>query len=258
MRIAVLEDNPARAMLLEQALSLSGHDSVRFREGGALMQALRNEPYDLLLMAWEIPGIAAPDILQWIRRTLGDELPVMLLSQTGDDDHIAQCFAHGADAFLAAPIRHAELAARVEALLRRMAPVAQARGELTLGAYRFVLGERRAYVNDHPVKLAPKEYELAVLLFRHAGQLLLRQTIEEEIWQRNVPPASRTVDSHLSRVRTKLALGPRNGVRLSSVYASGCRLDLLDQPDRPSGPAHGAGNGGSCRQQPASRRFSPP
>ncbi|MGT2430767.1 winged helix-turn-helix domain-containing protein [Cupriavidus basilensis] len=130
--------------------------------------------------------------------------------------------------------------------------------ELTLGAYRFVLGERRAYVNDHPVKLAPKEYELAVLLFRHAGQLLLRQTIEEEIWQRDVPPASRTVDSHLSRVRTKLALGPRNGVRLSSVYASGCRLDLLDQPDRPSGPAHGAGNGGSCRQQPASRRFSPP
>lgn len=239
MRIAVLEDNPARAILLEQALSLSGHDSVRFREGGALMHALRNEPFDLLLMAWEIPGISARDILQWIRRTLGDALPVMLLSQHSDDEHIAQCFALAADAFLATPIRRAELAARVQALLRRIAPVAQAQDDLTMGAYRFVLAERRAFVNDLPVKLAPKEYELAVLLFRHAGRLLLRQTIEEEIWQRDVPPASRTVDSHLSRVRTKLALGPRNGVRLSSVYASGCRLDLLDHPEdrrRPFNP----------------------
>ncbi|NUA28847.1 response regulator transcription factor [Cupriavidus basilensis] len=230
MRVAVLEDNPARAILLEQTLRLSGHEAVRFREGGALMQALRSEPYALLLMAWEVPGIPARDVLLWIRRTLGDALPVMLLSQHNDDDHIARCFAHGADAFLPPPVRHAELAARVDALLRRMAPVAQACGDLELGAYRFVLAERRAFVNGRLVKLAPKEYELAVLLFRHAGQLLLRQTIEESVWHRSMPSASRTVDSHLSRVRTKLALEPRNGVRLSAVYATGCRLDLIEQP----------------------------
>ncbi|WP_324291775.1 hypothetical protein [Cupriavidus sp. D39] len=86
MRVAVLEDNPARAILLEQTLRLGGHEAVRFREGGALMQALRNEPYALLLMAWEIPGIPARDVLLWIRRTLGNELPVMLLSQHDDDD----------------------------------------------------------------------------------------------------------------------------------------------------------------------------
>ena len=91
MRVAVLEDNPARAILLEQTLRLSGHEAVRFREGGALMQALRNEPYALLLMAWEVPGIPARDVLLWIRRTLGDALPVMLLSQHNDDDHIARC-----------------------------------------------------------------------------------------------------------------------------------------------------------------------
>ncbi|MDF3838576.1 response regulator transcription factor [Cupriavidus basilensis] len=230
MRIAVLEDDPARALVLEQALSLGGLPSVRFREGGSLMQALRHESYDLLLMTWEIPGIPARGVLQWVRRTLGDEFPVMLLSQHGEDDHIARCFALGANAFVTAPVRRAELAARVKALLRRIAPVEKACSDLRLGAYRFALTERRAYVNERQVKLAPKEFELAILLFRHAGQLLLRQTIVEHVWRRAVPPDSRTVDSHLSRVRTKLALAPRNGVRLSAVYATGCRLDLVGQP----------------------------
>ncbi|MGO4332375.1 response regulator transcription factor [Cupriavidus sp. M-11] len=227
MRIAVLEDDPARAILLEQALTLSGHDSRRFREGGALMQALRSEPYALLLMTWEIPGISARDVLLWVRRTLGEELPVMLLSAQDGDAHIADCFALGADAVLPAPVRRAELAARVRALLRRV-PVVQARSELTLGPYRLALAERRVFVNERQVRLAPKEFELAALLFRHAGQLLLRQTIEQAVWRRAMPPASRTLDSHLSRVRTKLALEPRNGVRLSSVYATGCRLDLVE------------------------------
>ncbi|WP_454719528.1 MULTISPECIES: response regulator transcription factor [Cupriavidus] len=242
MRIAILEDDPARAMRLAQMLALGGHDTARFREGGALMQALRSEPCALLLLAWEIPGISARDVLSWIRRALGEALPVMVLGGRGGEAHLAECFALGADAVVPAPVRGAELAARVQALLRRVPPPPDDR--LELGPYRFVLDQRRAFVGGHPVRLSPKEFELAVLLFRHAGQLLLRQAVEQAVWRRAMPRGSRTLDSHLSRLRAKLALRPCNGVRLSSVYGTGCRLDLLapapeeakKEEEAPAGP----------------------
>jgi len=225
MRIAILEDDPARALRLEQMLALGGHDTARFREGRALMQALRSEPCALLLLAWEIPGIPARDVLLWIRRALGGALPVMVLGGRGGEAHIAECIALGADAVVPAPVRGAELAARVQALLRRVP--APRRDRLELGPYRFALDERRAFVGGRQVRLSPKEFELAVLLFRHAGQLLLRRAVELAVWRCAMPRGSRTLDSHLSRLRAKLALQPRNGVRLSSVYATGCRLDLV-------------------------------
>jgi len=227
MKVAALQDDPTQALLLEQTLLLNGHSCVRFRGGQALMQALRREPFDMLLLDWEVRGIAGRDVLLWIRRALGTELPVMLLSERDDEAHVANCFADGADAIVAKPLRHAELAARVQALGRRTSPAANS-GELTVGVFRFAISERRAYVRDECVPLAPKEFDLAVLLFRHAGQLVLRQTLCDHVWRRAVPQTSRTIDSHLSRVRTKLGLWPHNGVRLSSICAVGCRLDLIE------------------------------
>lgn len=227
MKVAALQDDPTQALLLEQTLLLNGHSCVRFRGGQALMQALRRESFDMLLLDWEVRGIAGRDVLLWIRRALGAALPVMLLSERDDEAHIANCFADGADAFVAKPLRHGELAARVQALARRTAPAAGS-GDLVVGVFRFALAERRAYVRNRCVPLAPKEFDLAVLLFRHAGQLVLRQILCERVWRRAVPQTSRTIDSHLSRVRTKLGLWPHNGVRLSAICAVGCRLDLLE------------------------------
>ncbi|MNT34803.1 Sensory transduction protein regX3 [compost metagenome] len=80
-------------------------------------------------------------------------------------------------------------------------------------------------MHGRPVPLAPKEFDLAVLLFRNLGSVVPRQAMVDQVWRHHIEPTSRTVDSHLSRVRTKLSLWPHNGVRLSSVYGLGTRLD---------------------------------
>lgn len=224
LRIAALEDDPNRAVLLDQTLRLHGHTCVRFRAGQTLMQALRQESFDLLLLDYEIGGVAARDVLLWVRRTLGHALPVMLLSDEREDARVAACFADGADAYVHKPLRPAELAARIEALARRSLP-ARDSCDLVSGAFRFATADRRVWVRDQPVSLAPKEYDLAVLLFRNFGTLVLRQTMIDAVWRREMDTASRTVDSHLSRLRNKLALWPHNGVRLCSVYGVGSRLD---------------------------------
>lgn len=227
MRIAALQDDPMQAVVLEQTLSMAGHRCIRFREGRALMLALRREVFDMLLLDWEIPGIGAAEVLAWIRRTVGMRLPVMLLGEHADDEALCRSLARAADGLIAKPVRRAELAARVQALSRRMLAGEQDRFDVTVGAYRFALSERRAYLCGAAVTLSPKEFDLAVLLFRHAGQLVLRETMAQAVWRRRIPPGSRTVDSHLSRIRTKLALWPHNGVRLTTIYAAGSRLDII-------------------------------
>jgi DNA-binding response OmpR family regulator len=228
MKVAALLDDPAEALIVEQTLSLAGHACARYRDGKALTQALRREAFHMLLLDWEAPGVTARDVLLWVRRNVGDRLPVMVLSRGTGDTHIAACFTDGGDAYMGKPVRRDELAARIHALARRAIPSPDARFDVVLGAYRFSTADRRAYLNGKLIAMAPKEFDLAILLFRHAGELLLRKTLADEVWHRRVPDTSRTIDSHLSRVRTKLALWPHNGVQLCTVYAVGSRLDVVE------------------------------
>ncbi|SOY41458.1 response regulator transcription factor [Cupriavidus taiwanensis] len=224
MKIAALQADPTLAVSIEQTLRLNGHQCTRYLSGRALIGALRARSFDLLMLDCDTPGIPALEVLAWVRRTLGNDMPVMLTGTSNEEGFVAACLAQGADSYVPKPLRTAELAARVLALLRRAQP-ASADCDLEHGPFRFATAERQVWVQGKPVLLAPKEFDLAVLLFRNLGSLVLRQTMVEQVWRYHVDAASRTVDSHLSRVRTKLALWPHNGVRLSSVYGLGSRLD---------------------------------
>jgi len=225
VKIAMLEADPTLALVIEQTLRLNDHQCTRFIHGRTLIQALRGGSFELLLLDGDTRGISAFDVLSWVRRTLGPDLPVIMLGERGDEAYVTRCFAEGADACLCKPLRTGELAARVLALRRRCAPPAVQSCDLSHGAFRFATADRRVWVNGKLVSLAPKEFDLAVLLFRNMGSLVLRQTMVEQVWRYHVETSSRTVDSHLSRVRTKLALWPQNGVRLSAIYGLGNRLD---------------------------------
>lgn len=237
MKIAALEDNPARAMVLERALRPGGHSLARFRCGQTMIDAIHREPYDLLLLDRDVSGSNADELLEWVRRTIGPGVPVMMLGGSDAEDDVARCLTAGADAYVPQPARDAELLARIEALARRAAapplradpPPSHAFGdrpELVCGAFRFSVAERRVWVKGMAVPLSPKEYALALLLFRNLGTLVMRRTMIEQVWHgANMSEQARTIDSHLSRIRTKLSLWPFNGVMLRAVYRLGSRLD---------------------------------
>ncbi|WP_354687550.1 response regulator transcription factor [Cupriavidus necator] len=225
MKIAALQADPTLAVSIEQTLRLNGHQCTRYLSGRTMIGALRGKSFDLLMLDCDTPGIPALEVLAWVRRTHGHEVPVMLTGTSNEEGFVAACFAQGADSYVAKPLRTGELAARVLALLRRTRLAGEV-CDLSHGVFRFATTERRAWVSGKTVLLAPKEYDLAVLLFRNLGSLVLRQTMVDQVWRYELDPASRTVDSHLSRVRTKLALWPHNGVRLCSVYGLGSRLDM--------------------------------
>jgi DNA-binding response OmpR family regulator len=119
-------------------------------------------------------------------------------------------------------VRRGELLARVNALLRRALPESDA---AEFPPYRFDAGESRASVNGQDIVLTQKEFAIALFLFRHAGRLVSRGHLFEAVWGRGAELSSRTVDTHVSRVRSKLRLQPENGYRLVPVYGYGYRLE---------------------------------
>lgn len=242
MDIAVLDDDPARAMLLERALRRGAHRCMRFRHGTALLDAMRHQGFDALLLDSDHGGTDVREFVRIVRQSFGHGVPLVVLSAAHDEAEVVGCLRDGADACLRKPVRERELVARVEALARRAAAPFRRAGniggsgagrpgndapELVYGRYRFEVGERRAWVRDRCVKLAPKEFALALLLFRHLGALVTRRLMVDQVWQGKVSDGARTIDSHLSRVRGKLELWPHNGVDLRTVHGLGCRLDAV-------------------------------
>ncbi|MDT6962342.1 response regulator transcription factor [Cupriavidus sp. SZY C1] len=240
MKIAALEDNPARILVLQRALERGGHYLTRFRGAPPLVSAIRRQPFDMLLLDRDVADVDAEALLDWVRRTLGHGLPVMMLGASDAEADIARCLMAGADAYVPQPVRDGELLARIEALARRAAaapmrpvpaPAAAALDnvpdQIVCGEYRFSVPERQVWVKGAPVTLSPKEYALALLLFRNIGTLISRRTMIDKVWHgAPMREQARTIDSHLSRVRTKLSLWPFNGVMLRTVYRLGSRLDV--------------------------------
>jgi DNA-binding response OmpR family regulator len=237
MRIAVLDDGPGQLKLISQTMVRLGHECHPFNKGRALLQALRRQTFDLLILDWILPDIKGPEVVKTIRNELKSRLPVLFVTARRDEADMVEGLNAGADDFMAKPIRAGELEARVNALLRRSYP-AQHEAELVFGPYHFYPPSRVLKVRGTPVELKNREYELALFLFQNLGRLLSREHLHEAVWGLGVEALSRSLDTHISRLRSKLDLRPANGFLLLAVYGLGYRLETIEAGTLPASATH--------------------
>ncbi|MCA3795093.1 MAG: response regulator transcription factor, partial [Burkholderia sp.] len=121
------------------------------------------------------------------------------------------------------------LRARIGSLLRRAYPVNAEATVREFDQFRFDVNLKQAYVGDKAVSLTQKEFELALLLFQHLDRPLSRAHILDLVWKQATDIPSRTMDTHISMLRTKLGLRPENGYRLAPIYGYGYRLERVGQ-----------------------------
>lgn len=236
MKIASVEDDPIQAELIRQILGDAGYACTSFGTGTAFLRALREQAFDLLVVDWQLPDTSGYEVVSWVRQQSGRFPPILFLTSRVQEEDIVSGLAVGADDYMVKPIRQAELVARVRALLRRAYPEAtRADDVIQHGAYVLDPRARAITVGGEPADVSPREFDLALFLFRNMGRLLSRDVVEQAVWGRSIGVASRTLDTHMSRLRIKLALRPENGVRLTSVYSHGYRFEEagLDDDESP-------------------------
>ncbi len=231
MKIASLEDDLDQARRIQQVLTAAGYACTSYHQSRDLLAALRTEAYDLVLLDWHLPDIDGDDVVRWLRTHIGARIPVIFLTNRSAEDDLVEGLRAGADDYIVKPMRPLELLARVAALLRRSQITEPVDQTIEVARYRVDPAARVITLDDAAITLAPKEFELALLFFRNVGRLMSRDVLAECVWNREIPATSRTLDTHLSNIRQKLQLRPQHGVRLTSSYALGYRLELVSPTD---------------------------
>lgn len=238
MRIAALDDDPLQLELIERATQALGHTCRSYATGAALLQGMGQHAFDLLIVDWELPDTSGPQVVQAVRQALGPALPILFATHRHEERDIVQGLESGADDFMVKPIRVGELNARVSSLLRRAYPHSAASNALEFGRYRFTPDTRTLEIAGVPVELRNREYELALYLFQNRGHLLSRDHLREAIWGQSPDMNSRSLDTHVSRVRALLDLRPANGYIISAVYGVGYRFEAVAPAGSDSANGH--------------------
>jgi DNA-binding response OmpR family regulator len=244
MRIAVLDNDRNQTELVCQVLSTAGHGCQPFGSSRELMAQARRDSFDMLIIHWQLPDGGAADVVRWVRDRFSPTFPIMFITGRSNEDDIVAGVAAGADDYMIKPIRRGELVARVQALLRTAYPTQNAVEQIQFGAYVFQSRTGRVTMKGKAIDVTQKEFDLALLFFRNLGRPLSRAFILEAVWARDVQIPSRTMDTHVSRVRSKLQLRPEHGFRLAPVYSYGYRLEQMSSGGANNGATGNGANTG--------------
>jgi DNA-binding response OmpR family regulator len=228
MRIALLEDDPSQSDLVRMWLTAAGHSVHAHGRSREFMRMLARDSFDMLLLDWELPDLNGDQVLAWVRANVRENVPVLFATARDSEEDIVSALRAGADDYLVKPLRKNELLARVDALGRRRQAAASPRETMRVADFEIDLDRRSITRGGIALDVTQKDFDLAVFLFRNVGNLVSRGHILESVWGRNPDLNTRTVDTHISRLRTKLGLVPEQGWRLTAIYQHGYRLEQID------------------------------
>jgi DNA-binding response OmpR family regulator len=227
MRIAILEHDRSQAYLLQHWFIAAGHVPHRYDDSTRLIRDVQSDGFDALLLDWNDAGSNGMDVLSHVRQEMKSSVPVVVITSRTSEEAVVHALQQGADDCIPKPLRQRELLARLESVTRRTRNFAHTTKLLKVGRLCADVAARRIYVDNFPVTLTAKDFDLAVLLLSNVGRFLSRNQISEAVWGHKAPVGSRTLDTHTSRVRSKLCLTEPNGWRLLAVYGHGYRLERL-------------------------------
>jgi len=226
IRIAIVEDEPDELLRLTAIL---GHLGVcaPFVDGETFLKAIHRDTYDLVCIDWNLPDLSGVELIKRIRGgRQAPKMPVILITVRRSDEEVVTGLVSGADDYVTKPVRESVLLARVDTLLRRLAPVADNHIE-NYGDYTFDLSQSSVKICGNAQTLTMKEFNLALLFFRNLQRPLARSYLMEEVWGLGTDVSSRTLDTHVCRLRVKLALSPENGYSFGPIYGFGYRLEKI-------------------------------
>ena len=200
-RILIAEDEHGISSFLEDGLRASGFAPTVVADGVSALALARTGGFDLVVLDLGLPAQDGLSVLEELRRT-DRRLPVIILTARSEIDHTVAGLDKGADDYVTKPFRFEELLARIRARLRSDGTPEPT--ELRAGDVVLDLRTRRARVGDRDVELSAREFALAEVFFRHAGQVMSREQLLSLVWGYDRDPGTNVVDVYVGYLRRKL------------------------------------------------------
>jgi two-component system OmpR family response regulator len=226
MKVLLVEDNERVAQFVRKGLLEAGHTVDHADNGRDGLLLASSQPYDAIVLDRMLPGgIDGLGIIAALRET-GDKTPILILSALSDVDERIRGLRAGGDDYLTKPFAFGELAARLDALMRRTR-IAPTQSTLAIGDLQVDVMARRVTRGGREIKLQAQEFKLLEYLVRHAGHVVTRTMLLENLWDYHFEPQTNVIDSHISKLRQKIDAGFEVPL-IHTIRGVGYRLALHD------------------------------
>ncbi|RNL67740.1 response regulator transcription factor [Zhongshania marina] len=222
MRVLLIEDDASVAEYIVKGLRESGYQVEHAADGKTGLVKATTEQYDALIVDRMLPHVDGLTIIQTLRAS-NDSTPALILSALGEVDDRVKGLKAGGDDYLVKPFAFAELLARIEVILRRQ-EAGSAVTRLKVADLEMDLLAHKVSRAGQPFNLQPREYKLLEYLMRHAGQVVTRTMLLENVWDYHFDPQTNVIDVHISRLRQKIDKGFDKPL-LNTVRGAGYMLD---------------------------------
>ncbi len=221
-RILIVDDEPEIVRGLEDNFRFEGYETRASTNGREGLRMATTEAPDLILLDIMMPDLSGWDVCRELRRK-GIDVPVIMLTARGEEVDRVLGLELGADDYVTKPFSLRELLARVRAVLRRPGP-RQKSEALAFGDVRVERRARRVFKAGREVTMTRTEFDLLAYLVEHRGEVVTRERLLDEVWGYERFPTTRTVDTHVLRLRRKLEDDPDHPAWIVTVHAQGYRF----------------------------------
>jgi DNA-binding response OmpR family regulator len=228
MRIAIVDDEQEMRSYLSELLTQRRYKCLSFVGGREVVSAFARDTFDMLIVDWNMPGMNGVEVIRWVRKNIESPIPIIMLTSRSDERDIVEGLEAGADDFIVKPEKANVIAARVAALARRSTVQPAPERQRQFGRYTFDTAGSIASLDGVEIALTSKEFALALVFFQNMYRPLSRTYLLETVWNSVADLPTRTLDVHVSRIRSKLQLARENGYRIQTIFGFGYRFESYD------------------------------
>jgi DNA-binding response OmpR family regulator len=221
-RILIVDDEPEIVRGIEDNLRFEGYQTLAATNGETGLALACQEAPDLILLDIMMPRVSGWDVCRELRRR-GIDVPVIMLTARAEEADRVRGLELGADDYITKPFSVRELVARVHAVLRRPGPRRKA-ALLAFGDVRIHIQARQVFKGGREVPMTRKEFDLLVYLVEHRGEIVTRERLLDQVWGYERFPTTRTVDTHILRLRRKFEVDPDCPAFILTVHGQGYRF----------------------------------
>lgn len=221
-RIFIIDDDPDLIRIATKLLEEAGYVVRSASDGKIGVSQIKKDPPQALFLDLQMPGMSGYDVCRALKADPQTrQVPIIFLSAQHEESNVVVGLELGADDYIAKPFRKNELLARLQSTLRRQSPITGS--VIEVGPIKIDFSSYKVWIDEKPIKLTPKEFEVLGVFIKREGQVVTRASLSEQVWGANIASSSRTVDMTVERVRKRLGT---YGSAIVGLRGIGYRFEL--------------------------------